>query len=436
MPPGYYGIVQFARMLAGDPHVALRLPSIFGYILTLLAVYCFTRRKRPALVGLVAVLLISLSPFRAYAIEARAYALLVGFLAIAAVFWQRLDKGWFMTPLFAVSLILAVACHHLAVVAIAIFGVAELSWTFLNRRIRWGVWVGCLLAFGPFVLDYPLLQRYREIFGKHFWAKPDWDAIVSTYGDYTGLDTKLTFALIIFLGIFFFASLRSKLGQLQSETPGHDFELPEIVLVGGFLLYPAVLLALTKVMHSGYTDRYGWPAIFGLVLGAVYLLPSAKPASTYLLLALLVPFLYQARGDVNGLRRSGSMKVDEHWVRLETLCHDELDLPVVIANGMTYLEAVYYSPPGFRDRLVEMADADLSVKLAGADTVDKTNLFLAQFVPLHVEAPASFESAHERFFLYANGGLFDWFSRYLVEKKAHMKLLWIDGGNALYLVEP
>jgi uncharacterized membrane protein len=118
MPPGYYVLVQLARLLPGDPHVTLRLPSLLGYILSLLGVYWFARKRLPVSAGLTAVLLITLSPFRESALDARSYSLLVGFLAISAVLWQRINEKRFMTPLLALFLTLAVSSHHLAVVAI------------------------------------------------------------------------------------------------------------------------------------------------------------------------------------------------------------------------------------------------------------------------------------------------------------------------------
>src|SRR5580658_4361437 len=140
MPPGYYVIIRLMRLIPGDPHVILRLPSIIGYILTLLGVYWFVTKRLPAPAGLAAVILMTLSHFREYAVEARSYALMVGFLMIAAVCWQRIGERWFMTPLFAISLTLAAACHHLAVVAIAIFAASELVWSVFSRRVRWGIW--------------------------------------------------------------------------------------------------------------------------------------------------------------------------------------------------------------------------------------------------------------------------------------------------------
>jgi uncharacterized membrane protein len=102
-PLGYYLIARAANMLPGDPLVTLRLPSILGYLMTLLGVYWFVQKRLPAIAGLAAVILIALSPLRAFALDARPYALLVGFFAISAVLWQRIGEKRFMTPLFAYS---------------------------------------------------------------------------------------------------------------------------------------------------------------------------------------------------------------------------------------------------------------------------------------------------------------------------------------------
>ena len=173
-PPGYYVFVQLARLFPVDPHVALRAPSVLGYILTLLGVYWFIRKTLPVSAGLVAVILITLSPFREFALEARPYSLLTGFLAVSAALWQRIGEKRFATPAFALFLALAVSCHHLAVIAIPCFCLAELTWTLASRRIRWGVWAAFLFTACPFLLSLPLLMQFREVFGKYFWSRPDW----------------------------------------------------------------------------------------------------------------------------------------------------------------------------------------------------------------------------------------------------------------------
>ena len=435
MPLGYYLLVRVARILPGDPHVTLRLPSVLGYLMVLFGVYWFARKRLPAFAGLAAVFLITLSPFREYALEARSYSLLVGFLAISAVLWQRIGEKRFMTPLFALFLTLAVSFHHLAVVVISAFGVAELTWTLLSRRIRWGVWAACLLATSSFFMSLPILVHYRNIFSKNFWSRPNWGTVIGTYGSYLGLDSTLALVLIAFFGIVVGESLLR-----MCRTPGRegslderDFGLPEIILVGGFLCFPAILVVLTKCLHSGYTPRYGWPAILGLVLGSVYLVRSIwlKPSSTYLLVALLLAFAYQGGRSLN---KAGSSRVDERWTSLAELSHSEPNIPVVIGSPIAYLEAAEYSPPELRGRLVEVVDADNATRLVGADTPDKTNRLLAQFIPLHVEDLAAFQVTHQKFILRSDGR-YDWFTQYLVERRYHLSLLSKDAGSSLYIAE-
>jgi len=437
MPPGYYIIVRLGSMLPGDPHVTLRLPSILGYILTLLGVYWFVRKRLPAFAGLAAVFLITLTPFREFAMEARSYSLLVGFLAISAVLWQRIGEKRFMTPLFVLFLILAVSCHYLAVVAISAFGAAELIWSFLWRRIRWGVWAACLLASCPFFLELPLIVHLREVTGKHFWSPVHWDMMCTTYADYLGLDWKLALVFIVFFGITVGYSLLRTLPRLAAGSLARDFALPEIVLVGGFLFYPALLIALAKLLNnSGYTPRYGWPAILGLVVGAVYLVRPIwlKSSSGYLLVALLIVFAVQEGGDFRRLYQAGSTRMDERWTKLVKLSRDETGIPVVIGSGHRYLEAAEYAPPELRDRLVVVVDEDAATRLVGSDTCDKTLRLLAEFIPLRVADLAAFQAADQKFIL-SSGGTRDWLTQYLVESRYHLRLLSEDAGGSFYIAD-
>jgi hypothetical protein len=433
MPVGYYLLVRVARVLPGDPYITLRLPSILGYLLTLLGVYWFARKRLPAVAGLAAVFLITLSPFRKYALEARPYSLWVGFLAISAVLWQRIGEKRFMTPLFALFLTLAVSCHHLAVVVISAFGVAELTRTFLSRRIRWGVWAACLFATSPFFISLPILLHFRDVYGPNLWAQPSWDVVYSTYdGTYLGLSFRLALVLLTFFGIVAGVSLlracRTAGGGKLDECDWHP---SEIILAGGFLYFPALLVVLTKLLNSGYTSRYGWPAILGLALGSVYLVRAiwAKSASTYLLAALLIAFALQG-----SLSLYGSNRVDEQWTSLMELSRSDPNNPIVFGSPIKYLEAAEYLPSELRDRLVGVVDPDMSTRLVGTDSPDKSNRLLAQFIPLQVEDLAAFQSAHEKFIL-RSGGPFDWFTEYLVQRRYHTMLLSNDVGGTLYIVE-
>jgi hypothetical protein len=442
MPPGYYVMVRMGNVFSGDPHIILRLPSIFGYMLTLLGVYWFARKRLPGFAGLAAALLIALSPFRQFAVEARSYALLTGFLAISAAVWQRVDdKKPFIKPLFAFFLALAVSCHYYAVITIAFFGIAELTQTRMSGRIRWGVWAALLVAAFPFFLDLPILLHFREVFGKTFWSKPTWLMAAATYPDYLGISFNFALLLLFFFTIVFGESLGRSLWSSREGPSERDFSPSELVLICGFLFYPAALVVLTKLLGGGYTPRYGWPAIFGLVLALVYSLRTVWPQwSTYLMGALLIIFSFQeftdwylAKSSTSYLAKS-SITAHEHWTKLAELSQAEPGIPVVIGSSQKFLEAAKYAPSGLRERLVEVFDADIADRLVTSDTTDRANRLLRKFVPLPIEDLSLFQAVHPRFLL-RSGGFGDWVTPYLLENKYRLTFLSKGVDWSLYVAE-
>jgi hypothetical protein len=427
MPPAYHAIVVLARMLPGEAEVTLRLPSILGYLLALAGVYFFVTKRFPVAAGLSAMVLITLSQFRDYAIEARSYALLVGSLAIAAACWQRIGSTRYAMPLFAVFLTLAVACHHLGVLALSCFGAAEIVQTFFSRRIRRGVWAAGLIATFPFILDLPLILHFRDLYEPHFWSRPAWSDVYRTYLALLTVDPRLMLALIlVFTLTAGDALVRAALSRNESRS---QFNPAEVVLVCAFLYYPAFLVVLTKISRSGYTSRYGFPGTLGLALALVYLARSvwSRPAAPYVLGALLTVFgLHTVEDALATFNRPASTAMDPRWTSLAEAATAAPDSPVVIASPLAYLEAFKYAPPALQARLVNISDLDTSVRLLGWDTGDRNMRMLAQFIPLHTETPEQFQAGHPRFLLRA-GGPGDWYTRYLVEERFNLKLV---AGNA------
>lgn len=435
MTPLYYALVQTARSIPGDPHITLRLPSLLGYILSLLGVYWFARKRLPAVAGLAAVLILTLTPFRNYAIEGRSYALIVGFLAIAAAFWQRVGEMRFASPFFCIFLALSVGSHHFAVMGILSFVVAEVVWTLLSRKLRWSVWISCAIAIMPFLYSLPVLLRFRSIFARNFWSRPTWADAIWTYDFYL----NHSFALILFVLFALAIGYRAlRIPAAQQETPlDRAAYLPDLALVAGFLGCPVVLVVLTKLANSGYTARYAWPAVLGISLGIAFVARRLwqQPSAAHVLAGLLVAFAFQASVDFYHAWTAGPIGTTERWSQMSDASRQYPGVPVVVASGMNYLEASEYAPEGLRPRLVEVADSELAVQFTGTDSIDATNLLLAQFSPMHVEDIASFEATTHKFLLQV-GPRRDWLSHYLLQNNYRLQLLADGGENGrMYLVE-
>ena len=62
MTPVYYAVVRVARLIPVNEHIAVRIPSIVGYVVTLSAILLFICKRLGVAAGLVGVLFISLTP--------------------------------------------------------------------------------------------------------------------------------------------------------------------------------------------------------------------------------------------------------------------------------------------------------------------------------------------------------------------------------------
>ena len=93
-PPLYYILLHFWLQLAGDSEFAAAFMSVMWGTLLIALVYCFTSRRFDSAAGIIAALLIAVSPFQLwYAQEIRMYTLaaLLGWLVFWSV-WSYLQR--------------------------------------------------------------------------------------------------------------------------------------------------------------------------------------------------------------------------------------------------------------------------------------------------------------------------------------------------------
>ena len=181
-PPSFYIVERAAVALVQNPHIAFRLPSIFGFACALLCIFRFVRQRSGGVYALfcAAILLVTVL-YDPYAIEARPYSLLVACVAIALLCYQRApEAGWLV--LMGISLAAAEALHYYAVFALVPFGLAEIAVFLKTRRLRPGVWLALACELVPLAVDWPLLLAAKRSFGPHIWDPPTLRHIGSIYG--------------------------------------------------------------------------------------------------------------------------------------------------------------------------------------------------------------------------------------------------------------
>ncbi len=432
----FMSIMFTAASLPGDPHVNLRLPVILGYLLTLTGAFLFVRKRYGGTAAVVAVLVICLSPFRPYGIEARPYALLVGFLAMSAACWQRAGEYRFALPLLWLFFPLAVTVHYYAALAIAGLACAEAVYVFCERRTRWPVWILPLVCTGLVLAMMPFARAANRVYGGTIWAKPDLSQFLRTYTTYLRLDINLALMILVLASLVFPALM---IMRKRQWTDGAGFTAAESALAFSFVLYPAAVVGAAMAASSGYTPRYGWPAILGLAFLAAVVFDAFKDriVAFAMVTALAVSFSAQAAKDIgkawkiievrNPARQSSP-------VGLSGIAALYPDHVLVIGDGTSYLELFYYASDGLRRRMIQLTDTTEAVKLTNQATVDITNRQLARFAPLRIEDRGRFLARHKEFILYSSRRPSEWVTQSMLRQGGQLRLLRESGGAAIYLV--
>jgi hypothetical protein len=136
----------------------------------------FVARRTNAVYGLMAMLLPSLTVAYYYASEARGYAFVLAFGAIALVCWQLAAEGVrrrIALVGLAVALALATSSHYYAILLLVPLALGELTRTLAGRRVDPAVWVAFCFALLPFAAFIQLV-RASHGYAAGFWGRPTW----------------------------------------------------------------------------------------------------------------------------------------------------------------------------------------------------------------------------------------------------------------------
>ena len=396
-PIGFYVIERAGFGLLKNKDIATRLPAIFAFPCTLLCIFIYFRRRTNPFVALLCALLpLSSVLFTRYAVEGRPYGLLVAFIALALVCYQRMPSTLW-TALHAISLFLAQAVHHFAVFSMIPFALAETTVLVRARRVRWNVWLAMGFGVLPLLIALPALQRYRAFYGGHFYAPYGFHNIPAMFGNFFFLDSPYGAGLLVLC-------IAGVMAALFWPLPNrHNGALAEGTLLLSFLLLPGIVLALMTVMHGGMRDAYILPTILGVYLSLGYLFLCAPPRGVVLVAAFLVLSL-----GVQEFRFWSSARTSQAHrpsAGLQTLLsnsgYQNSSTPIVVAGGMVYAPLAYYSPEPLKKRLFYLMDEQKAQFYGDEQMMEQNINFFQDYMPMQLRDYDHFVAEHPAFLLYA-----------------------------------
>jgi hypothetical protein len=440
-PPGFFVLAWAAHRLIADDHLALRLPSILGLLLTVCCVYFILSRRLPRLTGLVGAAFVLCTDLTPYSYEARPYALMVGCIAAAVLAWQRVEDSRIYSAGLAISLAAAASLHYYAIFVWPAFIFAELTVWIIHRRFRFAVWVSFVVGASPLVLFAGLLRAMVVAYGQNFWAQPHFKQMYFTYNNLLNVDSH--WGVVFAIGITAVALWPNLVGA-QTGGSVNDLRkkpssvpLEEKVLALVLLWLPIIAVTAAMVSHGGLTERHMLPAILGCALTLGYGLENTPGAARLLLLILFLvnyeafsaPILRDvARGDLLARREAAEHEITALAARL----HNP-DLPIVIGSELDYLPIAYYTPNELRARVHVLVDPKSAVRYLNTASGDLNLLVIQHYYPLQVDDFDGFVASHREFYLVA-GEDFDWLMPRLVDDGDVLRLVATgeDGESPVY----
>jgi hypothetical protein len=403
-PPFFYLITKPLILVFGEHPIPFRIPQMLGFLSMCVCLERVVSRRCGKLYGLAAALLPLLTYAYDYADEARPYAIVLGFSALALVFWLRLGEGngsWISAALFTLFLTAAIQSHAYAVLVLLPFGIAELVRAVQTKRIHLRVSIGLALAAASAAIYVPLVgntEGYTTTSGYAYG--PRLSSFAQSYASiFSGLAVPLLIAFAVALAVRRIGPHRNQTAQ-DSRIPA-GLLLHEAVCLGAFLLIPIAAVSLSMVLHGGYVVRYALPAVIGAgVLLPVFLHRSTAghPVPAAVLVCVLFASWFLPAFVFRVLSRPDPIV---RWQPVNLSAVDPA-LPIVISSGLVFLETDYQQPSDIARRLVFLTDAKISFALTGTNVFDHSYYILRRWYPIRgtIADYRTFLSQHRRFLVY------------------------------------
>ncbi len=435
LPLFFYVLTRAATGLLGSSPAAFRVPEMLGFWLMSICLFWFVRARTSVAWGLIAMTFPLLTAAFEYAYEARPYALVLGFCALALCFWQAATEGRFRSvslPGLCFSIAAAISCHYYAVLGVGAIVFGEFVRTVTRKKLDIKVTAACILGFVPLLLFRPLIHAARAYSGA-FWAKPQWSNALGFYNMLLAPAPLALLTLLVLLAVLLRVNGRDD--ERGRYTDPHRFPVHEIAAICAFLFVPAMGVILAKFVTGAYTFRYALPAVIGLSIvvawSSLRLARDRSVVGMVIAVTLLCAFVFNGLKAYSGARSSR----DDHLDAYRFLRAHSAGLPLVVIGPHLFFELSHQASTQHQDfRPIYLADLKMALRYTATDDVERGLLALKQWAPLDVQDFHTFCESHDRFLIYGHTAPFEWATKELLQEGRLLTVAARNGDQLLFLV--
>jgi hypothetical protein len=421
LDPLFYHLLGFAsvKMLGATP-IAIRLPSIAGFLLMQVCLYAVTKRIAGGFAGFVAAWVPAVTATLFFAQQTRPYGVLLGLGALLLLAYQRGTRegsrtGWLIT--LAVALALALNSHYFAILLLIPLYAAEAVRIVTQRRIDWPMIFAIAAGSAGELLTLPFQPGASE-FRRHYYnaGKVTLHAITQSYRslfiNYTGYSIRVQHVImgtLVLASIALAAALAARVRAKDVTVP-----TPERVFLVTLALLPFFGYLLAKYVTHAIEVRYILPTIIGVaVLIALAALPLYRNPRTHLPLAVFCLVWLAVAGCIE-VRGAGAE-------RQSRTGHIVLNAPA--GNAPIYMQSMglfdevarFVPDPALRSRISLVYSAPFEIELSHHDTQSLTAEHMRHFTRFNIVRYEDLRAqpGPHLFVIYPHGSGWDWLATQL-----------------------
>ncbi len=438
-----YALVLHAMLkLPMDAEIGSRLPAIVAFLVTLLCVFVFVRRRYPAVYAFAIVLLMMTYPFLAFAVFAKSYTSELAGFAFAMICWQQAmdgrSRGWNALGVWC-GLALAIYSHSFAIFLFVPFAAAQWWSDARRRRVDWRMWAALVLfpaALLPVVRGDLLASK---LYGSNFWSQPSAALMKQTYIDYFVENWR--FLLILLVAALVVALVLGGRERSEDRVERMGFSKPEWLFVLLLATLPIYVLPASYVLHAyraDYVLSYAIGVALLLVCGFAEGAKRGEAAGTVVLILFAAVTLKVDLKTIPGGLRAMAHPLQVHarlqaeydsqpWVKLL----EGSELPVLVGDHLLYTRLDCYAPKKLQQRLYFLTDFAQVKQYPLSETSQRNFLLFGKMLGYQTMDVGEFLPEHPQFLMAVertSGTL--WLPPYVLKQQAEgnaaMKLLGPD----------